>query len=345
MLRIGVIGPGDIAGVMATGIGRSGVATIGAVLGRDAARTAGWCARHGGEPFTDPEAFFGCQDIDAVYVATPHPSHAGFVHAALDHGLGVLCEKPLTVSPVSTRALWAHAERTGVPLVEAWMYRAHPQWQRVAGLLRVGAVGTVTGLVSQFGFVAPPDPTGRCRNPRLGGGALFDIGGYPLSLAMLIAAYLDNCEAPEDRHLKPRFVRANGERTSTGVDGTARAELEFENGLRAWLAVSIEQEAAPIAMIEGSGGRLEITHPFLPGGERLGLATELRVIGTDGAIRHVETVDTDRDCFSAEVQELSRLLDDPQRAPGHLARPGRPMVAPEESIAIAEAIDFWLAHV
>jgi len=345
-LAWGIIGPGQIAGVFAESVVSAGAGRIVAAYGRDAGRRAAFCARHGGRPEDSLTALVSHPEVDAVYVATPHAAHAESVQAALAAGKAVLCEKPLTTSSEATAALWTAAEAYEGLLVEGWMYRAHPQVRRLAELLHAGAIGRPLRLHAAFGFVADADPAGRLLDPALGGGGILDIGGYPVSLALHCASAVDGVssgEVAEARDAKydtlpEDIVLESG---ATGVDVDARCVLRFANGFVSHLRVSLQEDLPRPAVVEGTDGRILVTDPFLPGGERRGIAATLRLEPRNGAA-HEETLVARHDCFALEAFEVARLLR--SRAAGLDARdPAWPMVGRQESLAIAGLLDAWKA--
>ena len=126
-LRWAIIGPGEIAHRFATSLVDAACGSVAAVHGRDPGRREAFCARHGGLAVSTLDATLDLEEVDAVYVATPHPSHEVAVTAAIERGIPVLCEKPMTTSLEATRRLVEMARARRVPLAEGWMYRTHPQ--------------------------------------------------------------------------------------------------------------------------------------------------------------------------------------------------------------------------
>ncbi len=341
----GLVGPGEIAGVFAESLAETGAGRVVRVVGRSPERTAAFCARSGGAPADDLAALLDDSDVQAVYVATPHACHPEAVRAALDAGRAVLCEKPLAVDPATVAALHAHARDREVPLVEGWMYRAHPQLERALALVRGGAIGELERLESGFCFAADVPDTHRLRDPGLGGGAILDVGGYPVSLAMRVAAAV----APDDdgrAWREPDSLAARVRATSTGVDAHAEAVLVFAGGLHAEVSCSIEEELGCSAVLHGSAGRLEIEEPFLPEGRRRGLVGRLLLTRwdddapTNGAGARVvdatvEEVVAAEDCFAAEARVVAGMV-----ARGD-ADPPAPMIGAEESVALSRVLAAW----
>jgi predicted dehydrogenase len=316
-----IVGPGAIADVFAGAVRRAGVGEVAAVVGRSRARSDAFVARHGGSVVDDVAS--GCALADAVYVATPHPAHAPAVATAIARGRAVLCEKPLAATPAVTERLFQLADEANVLLLEAWMYRCHPQIVRAAEWLRDGAIGRVQTLRSHFAFDAPFDAASRLWSPALAGGGILDVGGYPVSLAMLLLG-----------STQPAIVAARGRVAPSGVDAAAELTLAFPSGARAELRVAIDRNEGTAAIVEGELGTLTIEQPFLPEGQRLGRRGVLVLRDRHGRTQH-EVLDADLDCFALEARAVQRLLAAGER------RPPPPMVDREASLAIATVLAEW----
>lgn len=349
-LRWGIVGPGAIAEVFAHAVERAGAGRVAAVFGRSAERAAHFAHRHGARLATDLADV--CRGVDALYVATPHSGHAAAVRAGLEQGVAVLCEKPMTTSAEATRELVGLAEARGGLLVEAWMYRTHPQIARAEQLVRDGAIGSLRTIHSAFGFTAPFDAGHRLWAGALGGGAILDIGGYPLSLALLFAnasGHRDTADRDTaDRDTADRdtagrdtahlgFADVAGALAPTGVDAFARATLRWD-GLTAHLQCAIDRDLARTATLVGEHGRIVITDPFLPEGRRDGRIGEL-LVTSDGS-EHKEHVAAPHDCFAAEALAMAALVQR-QRAGERRPAPPPPMVTNAESLQIATLADRW----
>jgi predicted dehydrogenase len=321
-LSWGIVGPGQIAGVFARSLERLGVGELRAVCGRSMERTQAFCRLHGGQAYGSLEEVLEA-DVEALYIATPHPMHAEPARRALEAGKAVLCEKPLTASAAATEALLQAGP--GV-LLEAWMYRAHPLLERALELVRSGQLGTLERMQARFGYHMPVDPEHRIFNAELGGGAILDIGGYPLSLALA-------CAAATGDGAVPRLADLRGKQIAGNVDTEAHAKLDFPGGLQAEISVSVQADWGQSATLWGSLGSLSLADPFVPGGERLALEGQLSwEIG--GQVRH-ERVAAEHDCYALEALELGRMLAHGER------QPRWPMVGSAESLRLAQLMQRW----
>ncbi|MDJ0952414.1 MAG: Gfo/Idh/MocA family oxidoreductase [Acidimicrobiia bacterium] len=281
-LRWGIIATGNIAASMAAALHRVPEAEIVAVASRsmEAAESFGssWDIPRRYDSYA---AMVGDDDVDVVYVATPHAYHHENVVAALRAGKHVLCEKPLTLNAAQAAECAALARAQGLFLMEAVWMRFFPAITRLVAVVGDGAVGEVELLVADFCLDVPFDPTHRLYNLDLGGGALLDLGVYPLSFAtMLLGA--------------PQTVEGRARVGATGVDETNSVTLTFASGAIAQLASSCRSYKPHTAHIIGREGRIEVPDFFHPGGfviHRHGGREEVRVPAWgNGYVHEVEEV-------------------------------------------------------
>jgi predicted dehydrogenase len=247
--------------------------------------------------------------VEAVYVATPHTGHAEVVEAALAAGKAVLCEKPLTASLAETERLVALARTTGTFLMEAMWMRFNPLVQRLASVAASGELGELRSLRASFGFRAEFDPAGRLWDPALGGGALLDLGIYPVSLARLLLG-------------TPSDLQVAGSLSSTGVDAESTLALTFPGGARALLDQSLLTDLPGTALLVGSSGWAELSRPFH--------APTRLVVQTDGEpVEH--RLDDPRAGFVGELEEVARC-----RAEGRSQSEVMPL---EETVAAMRVLE------
>jgi predicted dehydrogenase len=188
-------------------------------------------------------------DVDIVYVGTPHVAHYDAAKLMLEHGKAVLCEKPLTLNARQAEELVALARVQQVFFAEAMWMRTMPAMRRVTELVRSGAIGEVSFVSADFSFQAAADPAHRLRNPALGGGALLDLGVYPISLAQMVLG-------------DPSAVRGSARLTPEGVDETTGVLLSYPSGAIATATCSIATVGPTTATIAGSSGMIVLPAGF-----------------------------------------------------------------------------------
>ncbi|MFL6113369.1 MAG: Gfo/Idh/MocA family protein [Catenulispora sp.] len=188
-------------------------------------------------------------DIDIVYVATPHSAHHAAAALCLDAGRAVLCEKPLTLDAGQAEDLFARAEAAGVFFMEAMWTRCVPAVLRMVELVRAGVIGEPRLVTADFSIGFDVGPEHRLRNPALGGGALLDLGVYPLAISQLVFG-------------EPSLVRAAATLTPEGVDDTTALALVHPGGGVSALTCSISADGTWSATVAGTKGRIEFGRNF-----------------------------------------------------------------------------------
>ena len=251
-LRWGILGPGRISVRIVRAVGASERGALVAVASRDQGRATAYAAAHAiPQAFGSYEALLADPGVDVVYVALPNHLHAEWTVRALEAGKHVLCEKPMALSLDEMDRIAAAAERAGRIAVEAFMYLHHPQIIRAVELARDGSLGPLQLVAGTFSFLLdqPGDPR---VDLAMGGGSLWDVGCYPVSLARRIAG-----EEPDQMAAFARF-------DETGVDRTFLGQLHFPGGLLAQFDSGFAAADRERVEIVGSEGRLVLNAPFLP---------------------------------------------------------------------------------
>lgn len=260
-LRWGIIGTGNIASRFASQVPTSAANAVVAVGSRSIDSANAFADkyditnRHGSydELLADP-------DVDAVYVATPHPMHPEWAIKAAEAGKHVLCEKPLAINKAWAEAMIEAAVRNDVFLMEAYMYRCLPQTKLVAQLVRDGELGTVHQIQATFAFASGFRPESRIFADELAGGGILDVGGYPVSYARLIAG-----AATGQPFADPAAVTAVGHVGETGADEWSVATLFFDGGVTAQVSTGVRLTDQNQVRIFGSEGYLVIEDPWFGG--------------------------------------------------------------------------------
>jgi len=221
-----------------------------AVGSRSVEAASAFARRHGiARAYGSWQELAGDPEVDVVYVATPHHAHHDAAMLCLNAGKAVLCEKPFTLDRASSEELVETARGADVFLMEAMWMRCFPAIHRIAGLIGDGAIGQVTAVHADFGLSGYLEPTHRLRARSLGGGALLDLGVYPITFAQV---YLG----------APASVHAWTHLGPEGTDETTGILLGHESGAVAALTCSIVGDSARRAVITGTEGRIEVPRDF-----------------------------------------------------------------------------------
>ena len=249
-IRWGILGTGKIARAFAQALADTPGAQLAAVASRSIASAAAFAA-----DFDKPRAFGSYQElvddaaIDIVYIATPHPMHAANAMMALNAGKAVLCEKPFTINRREAAQVVALAREKKLFLMEAMWTRFMPALAQVRSIIASGEIGPVRQVMADFGFLAPADPAHRVNNRELGGGALLDLGIYPLSIA---AALLGPVAS----------VQAQAELGPTGVDLQTVFTLRHEGGGLSLCSCSLSARTPGELSISGELGHVRMNTMF-----------------------------------------------------------------------------------
>ena len=253
-LRWGILGTGGIARDFATDLAAVPDARLAAVGSRTQEAADAFAARfaatapglraHGSwtDLVHDP-------DVDAVYVATPHPWHAAAALLAIGAGRHVLVEKPFTMDAAQARQVVAAARAAGVFCMEAMWTRFLPHVRRIRELIAEGALGEVVTVSADHGQWFTADPVHRLFDPALGGGALLDLGIYPVSWASMVLG-------------PPSAVHAVSEPAFTGVDGQTSILLRHPGGAQALLTCTLSSATPRRAWIAGTEGTIDVEPTF-----------------------------------------------------------------------------------
>lgn len=318
--RWAILGAGAISRDFAHGLTHASLGRLHAVGARSAAGARLFADEHGAPVAGAYDEILARDDVDAVYIGTVHTTHAPLAIAALEAGKAVLCEKPLTVTPADTDALLGVAERTGMPLVEAFKYRFGPFPQRLRELIADGAIGEILEVETTIGFTASAR-TGRLFDPAVAGGAILDAGCYPVSLAVGVAAWAGQPLAGA------RVVSAEGQIGETGVDERASAVLRL-GGVTARVRTAIIEDLPRAARIVGTAGQIDVPNVW---GSRQQSTDAAVLRQADGSVQELTTATVNP--MAAEADAVIAALRD--------GRTEAPEVPWEESRVIARVLEEW----
>jgi predicted dehydrogenase len=264
-IRWGIIGTGGIATALANDLRLMPDASLVAVGSRSQSTADEFGARfdvpHRHSTYDD---LVNDPDVDAVYVGTPHPGHHNAALSAINAGKAVLVEKPFTMNAKEASALIDAARSRGVFLMEAMWARFLPHMVRVRELLTARALGDVRVVIADHNQWFARNPSHRLFDPALGGGALLDLGIYPVSFASMVFG-------------TPTRVTAVSDRAFTGVDAATSAILQYDDGAHSVVTTSLEVAGPNRAVIVGTEARIEIDAVFYA-------PTTFSLIGRDGTV-------------------------------------------------------------
>jgi predicted dehydrogenase len=303
-LRWGVLATGHIARSFAEGVRRSQRGALVAVASRRQESSDAFAEAFGGIPNRHPNyaALLDDPEVDAIYIAAPHPMHVEWATRAAAAGKHVLCEKPVAMNSAGAEEVMAAARKNGTFFMEAFMYRCAPQTKRLVELIADGAIGRVGSIEASFSFASDGSPDGRHFSKELGGGGILDVGCYPMSMSRLIAG-----AANGEAFSEPEELKAVGVLGDTGVDEHTSAVAKFPGGITARLSCGIALQEPISVSIAGTEGRIVIPVPWKPspdGGE-----SELHVYVKGGSDPEVIAVKGGLPIFSIEADTVARCIE------------------------------------
>ncbi len=313
-VRWGVLGCARIARLnVIPAILRNEQARLQAVASRDSAKLAEFESLFGS--FTRHEtydALIADPDVDAIYVPLPNSMHCEWAIRAMQAGKHVLCEKPLALNSEEAGRMIEVARKSGVLLMEAFMYRYTERTRQIVGILESGVLGKIRSINSSFRFLLDRENTIK-ENPTLGGGALYDVGCYPLNLIGLVTGKLPvSCVVECDKH--------------NGVDMNLSAILRYDDGLIASLHCGFNAFGRMHSEIIGTQGLLESTDTFLDNAGELVLHTR------DGR-QVIPVAASDR--YGEEIRDFSAAILEKRQ----------PMLGLEESLRNMQILDMLQAQI
>lgn len=310
-IRWGILGTGQIARAFATGLNDAPGAELAAVGSRTADSARAFASEFGAaRHYGDYRSLAADRQIDAIYIATPHTLHAENTIMCLQAGKAVLCEKPFTINHRQAAEVVALARQKNLFLMEAMWTRYLPAIQEAKRLLEQGAIGVPRHVQADFGFAATVGAEHRLRSKELGGGALLDVGIYPLSLAAyLLGEVVD--------------VHAQATLGDTGVDEQTAFVLRHRSGALSTCMCSIVAQSPIVMTISGSAGVLQINAPFFK-------SQSLTIVDANGAGRTIELPYLGNG-YTHEAIEVGRCL--------RLGMTESPSMPQDETLALMACMD------
>ena len=260
----GILGPGGIAQAFAKDLALIQGHTIGAVGSRSLENAQKFSETFGGTAYGSYQELVADPTVDAIYVATPHPAHHDNVILALNAGKPVLCEKPFAVNSKEAQAMIDAASRNSVALMEAMWARFLPHYAKVREIVDSGVLGPILSIHADHGQRLADKGIARLIDPELAGGALLDLGIYPISFAHMILG-------------NPSHITSKAVMTEKGVDAQTSMIFSYDSGAQAVLTTTMIEQTPCRAVVAGLHGWLEIDRTFYN-------PAAMRIVLNDGTV-------------------------------------------------------------
>jgi predicted dehydrogenase len=330
-LRWGLLAAGKIADEFAEGIRNSERGELRAVAARDLARAKTFAARHQIPAlYGSYEELLADPSVDIVYISTPHAFHAEWAIKAANACKHILIEKPITMSHAQAEAVFEAARQNDVFVMEAYMYRIHPQMERLMQLIREGSIGAVRAIDINFNFDLPATQTGRLVEAELAGGGILDVGGYCVSMARTVVEATLGLDVAEPIEVKA--IAHIG--SDTHVDEYSTAVMRFPGDIIATLSCGIRLNKDGAVRIYGTEGRITIPDPPWVFKMRDAGDSEI-IVKRYGSGSETVTVHADKGLFTAEADYVASYIADREV----------PLVSWASSLATMRALDRWRQEV
>jgi predicted dehydrogenase len=327
-LNWGLLAAGSIAADFAQGIKESETGELGAVAARSGDRAAEFAERHGiPNSYGSYDELLSDDEIDVVYISTPHPLHAEWAIKAAEAGKHVLCEKPLTLTRSDAKKVIKAARRNDVFLMEAYMYRIHPQIRLMVELIESGVLGEVRAVDVTFSYDSDETAPARLSDPALGGGGILDVGGYCTSVARLVSEAATGTKA-----VVPTEVSGMARLDPvTGVDEFAMGLLRLPGDIIAQISCGFRLRQDDHIRVYGSEGQLYIPRPpWLFGMRKPGVSSRIEVTSAEGDVEIME-VEAREGLYAREADYVA----------AHIADRQAPELSWEETLANMRTLDRW----
>ena len=330
-LRWGILSTGKIAHRFATALSKSTTGKLVGVASRSEALAHAFAQKYGArDAHGNYASLLANPEVDAVYIATPHPMHLEWAIKCAKAGKHILCEKPAGMNRQETEQMIEAAKAHGVFFMEAFMYRCHPQTRLLRQLIRSGEIGAIRMIHASFSYYREHfDPTDRLFARELGGGSILDVGCYGVSMARLVAGeiagkrYAQPCQVKGFARLEP----------SQQTDLTAAALLQFDDGLLAMIQSGLRLQGDNSVLIEGELGNITVGSPWALRHEEAFIRVHHH---KSGETRTIETTKADEDLYGYEIDEVARAVIAGEQE--------SPEMSWADSLGNASVLDLWLAE-
>lgn len=322
-LKWGILGTGKIARKFASGLSESRTGQLVAVGSRTADAAEKFAAEFPCTAHANYDALLADANVEVVYISTPHPMHAEWAIKTARAKKHILCEKPFTMNVAEAVPVVEAAKRSGVFLMEAFMYRCHPQTEKLVELIRSKTIGEVRLIQASLSFDAAYDLDWRMFNKSLGGGGILDVGCYPCSMARLIAgAAVDKAFDDPVEVLGCAEIGAESR-----VDEYAVASLKFGSGILAQLNCGVRLAMENTVRIWGTKGCIVVPSPWFAA-HGAGFS---KIIIFKGGVPDEVVVETDRGLYALEADHVA----------AHIAARQAPAMPWGDTLGNMHTLDAW----
>ena len=292
MIKWGIIGLGNMGQKFANAITETSNSSLVSVASLDKNKIKNFIGKHNFKNLivcNNYDEVIKNKEIKAIYIATLNNTHFDLIKKCSENNKNILCEKPFTLNYDEAKEVYESVLKNNVNFFEGFAYRSHPQTKIIQEIVENNELGELTNIQSSFGYkVNKIKPESRLFNKSLGGGAILDIGCYPLSILNLF--YKNSNDY--------KFLNAKGSFAHTNVDDYAQADIEIENKIKCQIKVSFKENYLNKTIIEGKKGKLIVNNPWLPDTK-----TTLEI--SQGQSYYKKLVNSDLSLYANQIEKVS----------------------------------------
>jgi len=328
-VKWGILSAGNISGTFAEALKEAESSELYAVAARDSGDAEAFAGKHGGaKSYEGYEALLADSEVEAVYIGTLHPFHLEWVTKAVQAGKHVLCEKPITMNLREAKRAQQVAKDKSCLLREAFMYRHHPQTQKVVDLVESGVIGKVRMIEANFCYHSDLGPESRLIARELGGGAVLDIGCYGMSFCRLVAG-----RAQDRLFAEPIELRAVGHLDPQAkTDMWTTAIMRFEGDIVAKASAALRVNTPKGAFVYGEKGCITVMDPWHCEGE-----IRLELEGSDAP--EIIPADRSRHLYAYEIESFTGEMR------GQAIGAKEVAMRYDDSLGNMKALDWWRGEI
>lgn len=326
MIKWGVVGLGNMANQFANAVKKLKNAKLVAAASKSEIRLKNFSKEH---KISDNYLFNSYNDlinsniIDAVYISTLNNTHIELIDKCVENKKNILCEKPIGINIKEVKSIYEKIKKTKIYFNEAIAYRSHPQTIELKKLIDENEIGKIKKIESSFGFkVRKIDKNSRLFNKDLGGGAILDIGCYPISFFNLFV----------DKKDELKFIKVDGTSAITGVDNYAKISLLSEKNIELNAKVSLKENFENICTIYGTKGTIILPNPWLPSKK------SYIEVNRDNSY-YKKFINSQKNVYSIQIENVSNRFNNNKNKESDL------LVDIDESLKTMKILDKWSQNI
>ena len=296
MIRWGVIGLGNMGSKFAEAIKEIKNVKLNGVASLDKSKLDNFSKNfsvNSKKCFNNYDELINSSEIDAIYIATLNNTHLDLIIKCAKAKKNILCEKPLGLNLNQVKNAKKYIEENNVKFFEAIAYYSHPQTNILKKILSENEIGKILKIESSFGYKARVKPSSRLFSKELGGGAVLDVGCYPISFLMLF----------DDSKNGIKFLNKEISLSSTNVDDFAEANLKTSNDISANIKVSLKENFVNNCIIKGVNGEIVVPNPWIPGKK-----TFLEI--KKNKKYYKKFIDSEKSIYAHQIEKVSKIFKD-----------------------------------